>query len=180
VPRRDCSGRSGDRTRGHHHAARSRAQQEKDVLREGATEAAARLDRRAHDDELGAALLGDTRDLLAEQAGARPDELPPHADAVRARHRGRGVEPPAQRRQLAVEARLERQLPLDDERSDEDDPCAAIRGKPAREVEGVLRLLPLEEGDDDRPIGDRPRPAREAARLAVERADIREPHRRSG
>src|SRR6185437_9345045 len=42
---------------------------------ERAAEAAARLDRRADDDELGPALRGDACDVLAEPAGARADDL---------------------------------------------------------------------------------------------------------
>jgi hypothetical protein len=49
-------------------------------------EATAGLDRRADDDELGPALGGDAGDLLAEAPRPCAHDLPPHADAVRARH----------------------------------------------------------------------------------------------
>jgi hypothetical protein len=52
-------------------------------------EAAPRLDRRADDHELGAALGRNARDLLAEAAGPRPDDLPLDADAVGAGDRFR-------------------------------------------------------------------------------------------
>jgi hypothetical protein len=52
-------------------------------------EAAPRLDRSAHDDELRAALGGDPRDLLAEVPRPRPDDFPLDADAVGAGDRVR-------------------------------------------------------------------------------------------
>ena len=143
-------------------------------------EAAARLDRRSDDDELGPPLGRDARHLLPEQARTRADELAPDADSVRGGHVGGGVEAPAQGSKLGVEARLERQLALDDERRNEHNACAAIRGEPTGEVEGVLRLLPLEKRHDDAAVGDRARPAREAAGAAAERADVGASHRRSG
>ena len=160
-----------------HGAARRRS---KDFAREGVLEAAPRLDRSADDDELGAALVRHARDLLAEQTGARADDLAPHADAVRRRDRRGRVEPVAQRAQLCVEACVERQLPLDEERRDEHDPRAALRGEPAREIERVLRLLPLEQRHDDRPIADRARPARKPPCAAMQEANVGESHRTSG
>jgi hypothetical protein len=141
-------------------------------------EAAARLHGRAHDDELGSALRGDAHDVLAEAPGSRAHDLPPHADAVRARHGGRGFEPLRDAGEPAVHVRVQRQLALDDERRDEHDPCAAIRGEAAGEIERVLGLLPVEERHDDAPVGDRARPAREAARTPMEHLDVRHPHRR--
>ena len=149
-------------------------------MRERAPEAAPRLDRSADDDELGAALVRDARDLLAEQTGARADDLAPHADAVRPRDRRGRVEPVAQRAQLFVEACVERQLPLDEERRDENDPRAAVGGEPAREIERVLRLLPLEQRHDDRPIADRAGPARKPPRSTMQDADVGQSHRTSG
>ncbi len=153
-------------------------------MRERALEAASRLDRRADDDELRAALVRHARDLLAEEPRARPDDLAPRADAVRRRDRRGGVEPVTQRAQLSVEARVERQLALDEERRDEDDARAAVGGEPAPEVERVLGLLPLEQRHDDRPVTDRVGAAREPPRAAVEAAPVRdeaaESHRTSG
>ena len=148
-------------------------------MREGAVEAAPRLDRRANDDELGAALGSDPRDLLAETPRPRADDLPAHRDAVRIRHCGRGLEPLLQAHELAVEVRVQRQLPLEDRRRDEDDACATVGGKPAGEVECVLGLLAIEQRDDDGAIRDRARPACEVARAAVEQVDVRQLHRRS-
>jgi hypothetical protein len=150
------------------------------LARERAAEAAARLDRRADDDELGSALRGDACDVLAEPAGARADELPPHADAVRVRHRGGAFEPLLQVGELSVEVGVQRQLVLEDGRGDEHDPGPAVGREPAREIERVLGLLPLEQGHDDAPVGDRAGPAREAACPAVKQPDVGRPHRRSG
>jgi hypothetical protein len=149
-------------------------------VRERALEAAPRLDRRADDDELGAALDRDARDLLAEEAGARADDLASHAHAIRRRDRRGRVEPPTQRTQLAVEPCVERQLPLDEERRDENDPRATLGGEPAREIERVLRLLLLEQRYDDRPIADRTGPARKPPRSTMEQANVGQSHRTSG
>jgi hypothetical protein len=73
-----------------------------------------------------------------------------------------------------METCVERQLPLDEERRDEDDPRAAFRGEPAREIERVLRLLALEQRHDDRPVTDRTGPARKPPRAMVEDVDVGE------
>ena len=139
-------------------------------------EAAPRLDRRAHDDELRAALSRDARDLLAEAPGPRADDFPLDADAVGARDRFRRLEPLLEGGEAAVHVRVQRQLPLHHERSHEDDAGTAIGRKPAGEVERVLRLLAIEQRHDDRPVGDRARPARQAPRAAVEDVYVRELH----
>ena len=77
-------------------------------------EAAPRLDRRADDHELGAALGRDAGDLLAEAAGPGADDLVPDGDAVRARDRARGLDPLLQAHELPVEVRVDRQLALED------------------------------------------------------------------
>jgi hypothetical protein len=140
-------------------------------------EASSRLDGRTDDHELRAALRGDACDVLAEAPRPRADDLLPYADAVRACHSGRGLEPLLQAGEPAVHVCVEGQLALDDERSDEDDPGAAIGREPAGEIERVFRLLPVEQGHDDAPVGDRARPAREAPRPAPQQADVRELHR---
>jgi hypothetical protein len=142
-------------------------------------EAAARLDRRADNDELGPPVCGDRRDVLAEQSRPGPDDLAPHPDAVGEGDRRGRVEPVAQLGDLRVEPRLQRQRPLDDERGDEDDARTAIGGEPAREIERVLRLLPLEQRHDDAPIGDRAGPAGQAVGATTQLPDVGKPHRTS-
>jgi hypothetical protein len=149
-------------------------------VREGTLEAAPRLDRSADDDELGAALVRDSRDLHAKQSGACADDLTPHADAIRRSDRRGGVEPLAQDAKLSVEARVEGQLALDEERSDENDPRMAIRGEPAREIECVLRLLPREQRHDDRAVTDRARATRQPPRAPMKEAKVGASHRTSG
>ncbi len=122
-------------------------------------------------------LRGDARNFFAEASGARADDLPPHPDAVRARHRGRRLEPLLQTGEPAVHVRVQRQLALDDERRDEDDPGAAIGGEPTRKIEGMLGLIPVEQGHDERAIRDRARPAREAPCATVQEVYVRELHR---
>ena len=139
-------------------------------------EAAARLDRRPDDDELRPALGDDARNLLAQPTRPRADDLPAYADAVRARDRGRGLEPLIEARQLPVEVRVERQLTLDDRRRDEDDSGAAIGGEAAGEIERVLRLFLVEQRHDDGAVANRAAPAREATRAAVERSEVGQLH----
>jgi hypothetical protein len=142
-------------------------------------EAAPGLDRGADDDELRPALRGKPRHVLPEAPRARADDLPPHADAVRARHGSRGLEPLLQAAELSVETGIERQLACDDERRDEHDAGASIGREPAGELEGVLRLLPFEQGHEDAPIRDRLRPQHEVPRAPVEPPEIGPPHRSS-
>ncbi len=140
-------------------------------------EAAPRLDRRADHDEFCAALCRDARDLLAEASGACADDLPPHRHAVRARDRGCAFEPLLQARERAVHVGVDRQLAVDNQRPDEDDARAPVGGEPTGEVEGVLRLLLVEQRHDDAPVGDRAAPAREVLRAKVERPDVGQLHR---
>ena len=142
-------------------------------------EAAPRLDGCADDDELCAALRRDACNFFPETSGPGADDLPPHADAVGADHPGRPVEPLLEAHKLPLQVRVERQLPLEDCRRDEHDSRPAIGREPARKVERMLRLLPIEQRHDDALVGDRARPAREALRPAVEQPDVGESHRRS-
>jgi hypothetical protein len=72
--------------------------------------------------------------------------------------------------------RGERELALDDERRDEDDPRAAVGGEPAGEVERVLRLLPVEQRHDDAAVGERTGRAREAAGAVAQHMQVGKPH----
>ena len=140
-------------------------------------EAAPRLDRRADDDELRTPLGRHPRDLLAEAPRPRADELVPHADAVRAGHRGRRLEPLLQAYELFVEVRVDRQLTLEDCRRHQDDPGSTIGSEPARKVERVLRLLPIEQRHDDGAVRNRAGQARKATRAVMEDVEVRELHR---
>jgi hypothetical protein len=137
------------------------------------------LDRRADDDELGATLGSDARDLLPETSGPRANDLPSHRDPVGSRHRSRGLEPLLQALELSVEVCVDRQLALEHGRRDEDDPGTTVGSEPAGDIQCMLRLLPVEQRHDDGAIGDRARPAREAARPTVEQVYVGEPHRMS-
>jgi len=125
------------------------------------------LDRRADDNELGSTLGRDAGYLVPQAPRTRPHDHPPHTDAVRARYGGRGLEPPLQRGELAVEVCVQRQLAVDDERRYEHDLRAGVGREPAGEVERVLRLLPLEQRDDDAAVGDRLGPQHEPAQPAA-------------
>jgi hypothetical protein len=140
-------------------------------------EAAPRVDRRADDDELRPMLGGDANDVLAKAPRTGAHELATDADPVRASHRGGGFEPLLQAHQLPVEVGVERELPLEDGRRDEDDSRSAIGGKAAREVDCVRGLLPVEQRHEDAPVGDRPAPTPEAARPTTKRPGVRQLHR---
>jgi hypothetical protein len=99
---------------------------------------------------------------VAERALASTDDPAADADPVRVGDRRRMVERPLQRRGLAVEVRVERQLLGDDERRDEHDARATIRREPACEVEGMLGLFSAEQRHDDAAVTDRRRAACEA------------------
>jgi hypothetical protein len=75
--------------------------------------------------------------------------------------------------------RIQRQLPLEEGRRDEHDAGAAIGGEAAGEVERMLSLLAVEQRHDDAAVGDRPRPAGEAPRAAMEEPGAGELHRMS-
>jgi hypothetical protein len=153
------------------------AEQQQNLVGERAMESAPRLDGRADDQELRTSLGGDAGHVLAEAARPRTDDLATHADAVGSGHRSRGLEPLLDTHELPVEVCVERQLALEDGGRDEDDSGAAIGGEPAGEVDRVLGLRVVEQGDDDRAIRDRTRPAREATRATVEDVYVRESHR---
>ena len=75
--------------------------------------------------------------------------------------------------------RVDRELTLEDGRRHEDDARAAIGCEAAGEIEGVLRLLAIEQRHDDGAIGDRPRPACEAPGTVTQDVDVWELHFRS-
>jgi hypothetical protein len=151
--------------------------EEQDLAGECITEPAPRLDGRADDDELRAAFGGNARNVLAEASRSRADDLAPNADAVGARHGRGGLDPLLQSGERAVHVRIERQLALDDERSDEDDLRTTVGGEPAGEVERVLRLLSVEQRHDDASVADRLRPSREPPSTPPECLDVRPSHR---
>ena len=135
-------------------------------------EAAPRLDRRTDDHELGATLGRDAGDLLAEAAGAGADDLPLDRDPVGSRDGGGRLEPRLQAHELPIEVRVDRELTLEDGRRDEHDSGAPLCGETAGEVDGVLRLVLVEERHHDAAVRDRARPARKAP-------DVGPPHRMS-
>jgi hypothetical protein len=141
-------------------------------VRERAPEASPRLDRSADDHELRPTLVRHACDLFTEQAVARSDDLPPHADAVRPRYRLGRVDPATQFAKLSVETCVEGQLALEEKRCDKDNPRAAVRGEPAREIERVLRLLLLEQRYDHRPIRDGAGSTRKPPRTAMHQPEI--------
>jgi hypothetical protein len=179
VPRGDCSPSSGELARRDHHPAGRVTEDRHDFERERATKAEPRLDGRADDDELGAMIVRDLRQLAAERSLPRPDDPAAGADAVRLRDRRGMAERGAQSGDLRIEVRVEGQLLRDEERRDEDDARAAVGGEPAREVERVDGLGAPEERHHDRPVADGGRAAGEALRATADGADVRPAHQSS-
>jgi hypothetical protein len=52
---------------------------------------------------------------------------------------------------LTVEVSIERQLPVDEERRQQEDPCTTIGGEPASQVQRMAGVLLIEQRDDDHP-----------------------------
>jgi hypothetical protein len=118
-------------------------------------------------------------ELLPEGALACANDPADRGGAVRLGDGRRVVERPAEGLDLAIEVRSERELLRDDERRDEHDPGATVRGQAAGEVERVLRLGPPEERHEDAAVADGGRASGDAAGLPAERAEIRAGHHRS-
>lgn len=94
-------------------------------------EASLRLDGGSEHDERGAYVLGGVRDGTSELAGSRTDDLSVRADPVELGKRPLAAELDTERRLLTVEMSIQRQLPVDEERRQQEDPRATIGGKPA-------------------------------------------------
>jgi hypothetical protein len=122
---------------------------------------------------------GDLGDLASESPLARPNDLPSHADPVRAGDCRRSVEVGLEIDDLAFEMGIEGELLRDDEGRDEHDASSPVCREAAREVERVLGLSPGEQWHDDAPVPDRCGSPRETARLAPSCAQVREPHHSS-
>jgi len=118
-------------------------------------------------------------ELLAEGTLARADDPADSGDAVRLGDGRRVLERPAERLDLALEVRVERQLLRGDERGDEDHARPAVGGEATGEVERVLGLGAPEERHDDAAVADGGRAPGEAAGRAVECAQVRALHHRS-
>jgi len=124
-------------------------------------------------------ILRDLRDLAAELPGAHAQDPTARCDAVGVGDGGGRIQPALQLGDLGVEVGIQGQLPLDEQRRDEHDPRSTVRGETAREVESVLRLLPLEQRDDDAAVPDRLGAAGETPGAAPEAGQVGPSHRRS-
>jgi hypothetical protein len=132
------------------HAAGRLSDDAEHLRRERAAEPEPGLDRCADDDELGPVLVDHAGEIVPERTFTRADDQTADADPVGVCDRRRVVERRLQGPGLVVEVRVERQLLRNDERGDEDDAGATVGGEPAREVEGMLGLVPAEQRHDDR------------------------------
>jgi hypothetical protein len=117
-------------------------------------------------------------ELEAERARPGADQPPPGPHAVRLGDRVGTVEPLAERLDLRIEMRVERQLAGDEQGRDEDDARPPVRGETAGEVERVHRLLLPEQWHDNAAVADRHRPPRKPPQPPLQRTDIGPLHSR--
>src|SRR6266700_5868956 len=114
-------------------------------------ETALRLDGGAEHDEGGAHVLGGVRDGASELAGPRAHDLSARADPIAFGERPLAAQLDTKNPFLTVEVSIERQLPVDEERRQQEDPCTTIGGKPASQVQRMAGVLLIEQRDDDHP-----------------------------
>ena len=124
-------------------------------------------------------VVRDLRQLTAERALAGADDAPPCGDAVGLRDRRRLAEGAAKLLLLAAEVRVERQLLRHEQRRDQHDARAAVGGKAAGEIEGVLGLGTAEQRDDDVPVADGDGAAGQTLRAPADGQEVGPPHRSS-
>jgi len=107
-------------------------------------EASLGLDGGSDHDERGAYVLGGVGDGASELPGPCAHDLPVRADAVALGKRPLAAELDTERRFLTVEVSIERQLPVDKERRQQEDARATVGGKPAGQVQRVTGVLLVE------------------------------------
>ena len=102
------------------------------------------LDGGSDHDEGGAYVLGGVGDGASELAGPCAHDLSVRADAIALGKRPLAAELDTERRFLTVEVSIERQLPVDEERRQQEDARATIGGQPAGQVQRVTGVLLVE------------------------------------
>lgn len=112
-------------------------------------EASLRLDGGSDNDEGGANVFGGRGDGASQLAGPSAHDLPVRADAVTLGKRPLAAELDTEHLLLAMEMGIERQLPLDEERREQENARATIGGEPARQVQRVPGVLLVEQRDDN-------------------------------
>jgi len=119
------------------------------------------------------------RELCAERAVSGPGDAPVRGHAVRLGGSGGVRESLAEHGSLFVEVRVKGKLLRHDERRDEHDVGAAVRGETAGEVEGMLGLASAEQRHDNAAVADCRRSPGEPARTAAKGGKVRPPRHRS-
>ncbi len=115
-------------------------------------EAALRLDCGSHHDEGGAHVLGGIGNRASELAGTRAHDLSVRADPIALGERPLAAQLDTKNLFLTVEVSIERQLPVDEERREQEDARTTIGGEPASQVERMAGVLLVEQRDDDHPV----------------------------
>jgi hypothetical protein len=115
-------------------------------------EAPLRLDCGSHYDEGGAHVLCGIGDRASELPRPGTHDLSVCADPIALGKRPLAVQLDTENLFLTVEVSIERQLPVDEERRQQEDACTTIGGEPASQVERVAGVLLVEQRDDDHPV----------------------------
>ena len=126
-------------------------------------EAPLRLDGGSEHDERGAYVLGGIGDGASELARPGAHDLSMRADPVALGERPLAAQLDTQCAFLTVEVSIEGQLPVDEERRQQEDARPTVGGKPAGEVQCMAGVLLVEQRNDDHAV-----PAGEAASRSAE------------
>jgi hypothetical protein len=128
-------------------------------------EASLRLDGGSDHDERGSHVLRGVGDRASELTGPRSHDLSVRPDPVALGQRALATQLDTKNLFLTREVSIERQLPVDEERRQQEDACTALAGEPASEVQRMPGVLLVEQWDDDHPVS-----ACEAAGCSAEAA----------
>ena len=110
-----------------------------------------RLDAGPDHDERGVCALGGVGDGASKLAGTRSHDLSVRADPIALGQCPLAAELDPEHLLLGLEVRIEGQLPVDEERRQQEDVRAPIGGKPAGQVQRMPGVLLVEQRDDDHP-----------------------------
>jgi hypothetical protein len=115
-------------------------------------EAPLRLDGSSDHDEGGAYVIGGFGDGTSQLAGPCAHDLAVRADPVTLGKRPLAAELDTEHPLLAVEMSIERKLPVDEERRQQENARATIGGEPAGQVKRMPVVLLVEQRDDDHSV----------------------------
>jgi len=115
-------------------------------------EAPLRLDGGSDHDEGGAYVFSGVGNGASKLAGPGAHDLPVRADPVTLGKRPIAAELDTEGGFFTVEVSIERQLPVDEERRQQEDASPTIGGEPAGQVQRMPGVLLVEQRNDDHPV----------------------------